>query len=995
MKSITSNTLSLLCWGLLVVGVASAQRTTATIYGVARDASGAVVPGVTVELVNEETGARIQAASDDRGDFSVTFIPIGRYTLTAEASGFKPLRQTGLDLTSGQQIRYPVTLEVGEVTEQIEVVAGTPLLQSASVEMSGRLDNAQIVELPTARRDFTQLLELQPGVVRTSTELLTINGLASNGISVTVDGVDAAGDTEVPSLSMFQGRNYINVISREAIEEVNVSKGVISAEVGRTFSGNVNVITKSGTNELHGSLFEFLQNDVLNARYALLGPSAGKPPVRFNQFGGSLGGPISKNKAFFFAAFEGYRQSNFTVINDDVPTPEFKARAVAALPDYKVPLDQYPAPTEPYAPGAASALFRGAVADVARDNHFVTRGDVYFSDMDRLSVRYTRGRPYRSIPRSLISNQRVYDYRTDSANATWSHTATTWTSETRFGFNTNASQRLDELYTAGVPSVELRRHFGYGSELQQLEGHSYSIDEIVAKTTGRHTIKFGAIYMVRAPGRFNEEVPEFRFGSEEDMLANIPSRVRFTFGVPKFDARTWNVGAFLQDDFRIRPNLMLNLGVRYEYYSVFKDDQGRIVNPGSLSNALASPTIFRAPDSIYNADRNNFLPRVGLVWSPDERTAVRSGLAVTVGPQSLRHFYTMVRYAPQIGFRTQFSGSLLDSLNLKYPMTNPQGIDFVLGLNLPSAYEIFDATNPNPYTVQWTFDIQRQLSQTTVFQVGYVGTRGMKINLSHRYNQPDRVTGDHPVPGVLESLWRNASDSSTYHGLQTALRQRFAKDVTFNLNYTWSKTMAVAAGDYWGGNDPEVQDESNWAADWGPIPSDRAHRFSMDLIYNAPFARWARAQGGLRHLLGGWQVSGVWKATTGSALTLVQDSNFDADRPDYVGGDPYDRGGNKFQYLNPSAFAEVPEGGAGALVRPGNIGKGALRGPGFWNIDFSLSKAIEIYERYDLRFRAELFNALNHPNLGNPRLDITRGNFGRVDSVSGARVIQMSLRLGF
>ncbi len=980
--------------GLVVTAVASAQRTTANIYGVVQDVSGAVAPGVTVQLTNEQTGATVQATTDERGEFSATFIPIGRYTLVAEAEGFKPLRQTGLELTSGQQVRYPITLEVGAVTEQIEVVAETPLLQSASVELSGRLDNAQIVDLPTARRDFTQLMELQPGVVRTSTELL-INGLASNGISVTVDGVDAAGDTEVPSLSMFQGRNYINVISREAIEEVNVTKGVISAEVGRTFSGNVNVITKSGTNELHGSLFEYVQNDVLNARYALLGSSASKPPVRFNQFGASLGGPIAKDRVFFFGTYEGYRQSNFAVISDDVPTPEFKAKAIAALPAYQFPLDQYPAPTDPYDPGDASALFRGAVADAARDNHVVVRGDVYISDMDRLSMRYTRGRPYRSIPRSLISNQRVYDYTTDSANATWSHSTATWTSETRFGFNTNTAERLDELYLAGVPSVDLRGHFSYGSELQQLEGHSYSFDEIVAKTMGRHTIKFGAIYMVRAPGRFDEEVPEFRFGNPDDMLANIPQRVRFTFGVPKFDARSWSLGAFIQDDFKITPKLMLNLGLRYEYYSVFKDDKGRIVNPGSLENAVASPTIFRDPDSIYNGDYNNFLPRLGLVWSPDEKTAIRSGFGITVGPQSLRHFYTMVRYAPEIGFRTQFSGSLLNSLNLRYPMTNPEGIALVTGLGLPNAYEIFDETNPNPYSAQWTLDIQRQLSPTTVFQIGYVGTRGMKINLSHRYNQPDRVTGDPPVPGVLESLWRNASDSSTYHGLQTALRQRLVRDVTFNLNYTWSKTMAVAGGDYWGGNDPEVQDETNWAADWGPVGTDRTHRFSMDLVYNAPFDRWAGAQGGLRHLLGGWQVSGIWKATTGQALTLVHDSNFDADRPDYIGGDPYLSTGSKFEYLNPDAFAEVPEGGAGALIRPGNVGKGALRGPSFWNIDFSLGKQFKFSERSVMQFRAEMFNALNHANLANPRVDITRGDFGQIRDVSAARTMQMSLRLTF
>lgn len=196
-----------------------AQRTTANIYGFVKDSSGAVVPGITVQLTNELTGIEHRATTNEAGEFSATFLPVGRYTVRVEAQGFKTFIQRGLELTSGQQIRYPISLELGEVTQQIDVTAEAPLLQNASVQLNAGVTDLQIEELPTSRRDFTQLLTLQPGVVRSSTELFQINGLASAGISVTVDGVDAAGDPETNSVSMFQGRNFINVISREAIEK--------------------------------------------------------------------------------------------------------------------------------------------------------------------------------------------------------------------------------------------------------------------------------------------------------------------------------------------------------------------------------------------------------------------------------------------------------------------------------------------------------------------------------------------------------------------------------------------------------------------------------------------------------------------------------------------------------------------------------------------------------------------------------------------------------
>lgn len=241
-----ASALLLLSWMWLPGETALAQRTTANIYGLVKDSSGAAVPKINVTLVNELTGTEQEVTTNDLGEFSATFLALGRYTITVRAAGFKTFVQTGLELTAGQQIRYPITLEVGNIAEKIEVTAAAPLLQNASVQITENITPQQIQELPQARRDFTQLLSLQTGMVRNTTEYIQINGLAGVGITVTVDGVDAGGDSESSSLSAFQGANIINVLSQEAIQEVNVAKGVVSAEIGRAFSGNINLISKGG-----------------------------------------------------------------------------------------------------------------------------------------------------------------------------------------------------------------------------------------------------------------------------------------------------------------------------------------------------------------------------------------------------------------------------------------------------------------------------------------------------------------------------------------------------------------------------------------------------------------------------------------------------------------------------------------------------------------------------------------------------------------------------
>lgn len=368
---------------------------------------------------------------------------------------------------------------------------------------------------------------------------------------------------------------------------------------------------------------------------------------------------------------------------------------------------------------------------------------------------------------------------------------------------------------------------------------------------------------------------------------------------------------------------------------------------------------------------------------------------MTVAPFNLRNFYTLAAYDPKVIFRYRFTGADITRLNLRYPITNAQMLPVVQNQSIPRAFEIFFEDNPNPYTMQWTLDIQRQLSPTLVFQTGYVGNKGLKISQSHTFNLPDRVTGIRPVPAILESNLRDASDFSVYHAWQTSLKKRMSHDLAFNVNFTWSRNMALSQGDYWGGNDPEVQDETNYRADYGPITQNRTLSLTLDSIYDLPFDRWLKASSALKHVAGGWQIASILGVANGAWLNVVQPSTFLNSRPDYNGGDPYVNGTNRYLYLNRSAFTLIPTGPSGAPIRPGNLGKNALRGPGYWNLDLSLSKDFRFFERYALKFRVDMFNATNSVRLGNPILQANNALFGQITGVFPARTMQMALRFSF
>ncbi len=974
--------------GLLAAWPGFGQVTTATIYGTVVDGSGAAIPNASIHIENELTSAVSTASSDSSGEFTVTFLPVGRYTVTIEAGGFKLYKQAGLELAAGQRVRLSFALEIGSINESIAVTAEAPLVVASTAEQRTHLATQEVVELPLSRRDWTSLLRVGTGIATFGDGGLTLNGLPPSSFRLTVDGTDAEGDPELPSLSMYQNFNYIKAVSLEAVQEVNVAKGIASAEIANTMSGNVNLITRSGTNEFHGSLFENNQVEDLAARNQFL---TSKAPIVFNQFGGSFGGPAIRNKLFFFGVYEGYRERAFRPISGNVPTAEFRNQALQAVPAYKPFFDLFPLPSTPSAPGAITGFYQGAASNTGSDNHAIARVDYHITSENLLTARYTRGRPFRNMPRVTLNN-RTFSGLTEVGTLSFTHIRASWSNEFRFGYNRNDVRRLDNLYALGVPGIAGDLGFSDTGETLFKGGSTKSFEDIVALTRGRHSIKFGGIVLRRLAGRDNIESPEIHYATREDFLSNHPSLAQVTWGVNPFQISNFQLGFFVQDDIKVNRRLILNAGLRYDYMAVPNERDGRLFNRDGSFGPL------RPPDSPYNADRLNFGPRFGFAYTVDEsaKTVIRGGFGAFMNPHTLFGGpVELVRNAADEPSRFIFSRSDIDRLGLKYPITNAATLQYAKDPNAPWSNTVINPNFQNPYSMQWTLSLQRDIARNLALETAYIGTRGVKLNLVRDTNQMDRLTGQRPNPNFGQNRYYDTSESSHYHAWQTSLRKRFARGLLFNVNYTWSSNIAYNDGDLLLPNQ-RPQDINNLKADKGPTPFDIRHRFVTDFLYELPFTRWTGGGRGSRLLLGGWQIGGIVTANTGAPFLITQPSSLPGSRPDYIGGNPINGDyENTLQYLNPSAFARVPLAPiSGAPIRPGTLGRNALREPGAWTVDSSLSKNLDFTERWRLQLRADLFNAFNHTNLNTVSANITAGNFGRLTAAT-ARVVQLNARLSF
>ncbi|MFN7933963.1 MAG: carboxypeptidase regulatory-like domain-containing protein [Bryobacteraceae bacterium] len=977
--------------------MAFGQVNTATILGTVTDASGAAAPGATVTVTHMATQASQTAQTDDSGSYSLERLPIGEYTLTAKAAGFKVSERKNIRLDATNRVKIDVTLEVGGVTESVTVEGGAPLVSTQNTEMGIVIGEEQVRNLPLNGRNFSQLIALEPGAV-VSGGAVYFNGLTRDGVNITIDGTDAS-NPDRPATSGFGGQTQQNALSVEFIQEFKTTKGVFSAELGRAASGGVNVITKAGTNDFHGSVYEFIRNDSMDARNFF---AARKDKLRLNQFGATAGGPVIRNKAFFFLGWEGVRERRGRQISGEVPTDSLRQRMLAANPLYGPLLALLPPSTEDRG-NPDRGFHRRSDVRTNTENAAMARLDFHPTSKDNLFVRYNILDSYTVVPSLSPVNGTEYPAQDRSGTLSWNRILTPSTmNELRVGVN---KQDIPRATQAFIPQ-QIGNLTGFIStpnqELLRANGGSWTLIDNFARNAGRHSLKIGMELRSFHYGRANHEAPAYEMPTLADLLASRFTNAYITIGNNLRRLREKQWGIYVQDDFRVNARLTLNLGVRYEYFTPVKE------RDGLLFNVVDSPYgAFRQQGQpIWEPDRNNFGPRFGMAWDMggNSKNVIRGGGGVFYSPNTYREVTAFVN-PPTAPYSVQLSS--VDFPNLRYPV-DIRTIDLS---KFPggTSRNVFDPFQRTTYSMQWTLDYQREVTKDLVATFGYVGNHALKLLTLHWLNDIDIATGRRPVTSIARISYQEHSGMSNYHALQTTLKKRFSSGVTFNVHYTYGKGIQQGGVDNMTAATVQgVQDHANVRASRSRFVSDINHNFVADYSWDVPFDRWLHADSGAaRKVAGGWQVYGIASLRSGTPLLVLSGrDNYgtgttQGQRPDLVAGVPVFadnyRTTNNHQYISRAAFADPCD--ARAARRPcgiyGNFGAFTPSGPGSFSFDFSTFKNIAINERMRFQFRAELFNLFNRPNFSNPGVTLTSSTFGQITGAGNAREVQFALKFLF
>lgn len=972
----------ILTW--ILTAAAVAQTNTATLLGTVTDATGAVVAASTITITSVQTKTVRTTASNQVGNWEAPLLPVGQYTVAAESAGFKRVERSGILLAAGDRIKLDITLEVGEIAERVTVNEAAPLVTSQTSERGITIASNQIDNLPLNGRNITNLIALEPGVVVGGqiNGAITFNGLPYQATTINIDGTDAA-NPDRPTTTNFGGQTRMTLLSQDFVYEFKTTQGVYSADIGRASGGSINVITRSGTNQLHGTAYEFVRNDKFDARNFF---AARKDPLRLNEFGATVGGPVLRDKLFFFAGWEGVRERRGQQITGTVPTQLLRDQLLQRTPEFKQLLDIVALPTESL-PGD---IYRGfhRRSDVRRDREdiFLGRLDFHPSSKDAFFARYTIFDARVVQPELMPTNGRTFPSQDRTATFSWSRVLTPRLfNELRFGANKQDLPRANGAFIPG--QIGTLEGFVATSSLEFLRanGGSWTVLDNLTYNVGRHSLKAGFEVRRYHYGRGNSQVPIYRFDTVQDLLNNTPQQINVTTNLEILVSRnqTTQTGFYVQDDFRVRPNLTLNLGVRYEYYSPPTERDGR------LYNVVDSPYgAFRPKGSpAWEPDRNNFGPRVGLSWDIDgkSRNIIRTGMGVFYNDNMLRHVSLLLN-SPERPLTVVLDRR--DFPNIRYPV-DVRSVD-PARFGAPVSRTLEDAHHRTSYSEQWSFDYQREIVKDLAATIGYVGNRGVKLQQITFLNQIG-ANGQRPYPAIGQIRYDANHGSSVYHALQLSLRKRFSHGFLFNTHYTWGKALT------YGGSEEQIndlQDPNDIRSSRSRTTLSLSHLATINYGWDLPLDRAPLP----KLLVRGWRLNGITSIRSGFPLNINSGrDNFGSgqalgQRPNYVGGDiragadDY-RTSNLHNYINRAAF--VPN----AARQYGNLGGYVLTGPGAYTWDFSVFKNTAIREKATVQFRAEFFNVFNRANFSNPNTSLSAGTFGRITGAGAARELQFGLKL--
>lgn len=1002
---------------LLALAVSLAAQTfRGGVQGTVTDSSGAVVADAEITVTSPSTGFSRSSKTDNTGNYFVSELPIGTYDVNVKAKGFRPaaVKAVKVDVSASQQVN--VQLAPGQVSETVVVTEQAPLVDATQDVLGANIETQQIQELPVSGRDFTKLLVMVPGsggdpsgVADSpgSFGLFSINGNRGRSNNYLLDGTDMNdGYRNLPAIN--QGGVFgtpATILPMDALDVVSITNGT-EAEYGRNSGGTVNIVTKSGTNEIHGSVYEYFRNNALDARNFFNSKPGLQDAFHNNQFGFSLGGPIKKDKTFWFVSYEGQREGVGIPTLATVPTQADINQAIADNGGVVNPViaqllarNPWPVPNIPVDSNGNNLLTSDPASN--RVDSLIAKIDQRFSEKDNLTGRYYFGDSDQSFPLALVGGGILPGFNTVTPTRvnilSLSHTHMfnpRLLTEIRFGYN-----RFHETFgpqdstfdpstiglnmgtTAqdfGLPQISVDSFAILGANTSVPRGRTdtnWQFLDNFTWTRGRHNWKFG--YEFRrtfVDGFFDSGYRgKLSFDNLVDFIGGRPDSGRQAQGNSSRQTFQNNHSFYLQDNFRFSHGLTFDYGLRWDYFGVIGEDQNRF---SLLNPATGTVNLTR---QLYPHDLNNFGPRASVAWDPrgNGKTVLRAGWGMYYDAFSQDFF------VGQLPFNTFNSGPAYNGVG-----PDPITFSFSPTTTIQPGVPVFDPTSfaatdvftvdqniRTPYIQVYNLNVQQELTNNVAVQIGYVGSQGRKLFRYRDINQPDPLTGaPSPFPQFVYINQFESSASSSYNALQASVTFRNWHRLSSNVNYTWSHSIDNASD----GQDyvPNATQPDNSLR---PDLERASSNFDMRQKLSWNFTYKFQDLGSNKWLGKGWSIDGVLALAAGQPFNVnyLFEGDFNGSgeffgRPDLV-GNPFAGTSTPNSFMNLSAF-QVPCTFNGDPNNPGcnggqhfgNLGRNAFVGPNYKNFDFSLVKDTTITEHVTMQLRIDAFNLFNHPNFANP-----------------------------
>ena len=1045
----------LLLLAMAVPAGALAQLTTGTIQGVVKDESGGALPGATVEIKNVETGVTRSLTTTDLGRYEAPNLQVGTYEVSASLPGFRSAVRAGIVLVVGRTAVVDMVLGVAAIQEALLVTGDAPLVETTTATVSSLIDAKKVEDLPLVNRDLTQLTFLQPGVVKIPSsgaqgifsgmgDKFTVAGARGTQNLYLLDGVSNA---DLSGNAQGSSGSYMG---SETVQEIQIVTNNYSAEYRSAAGGIVSAITKSGTNTLHGSVFQFYRNDALDApNYFDKKFNNPEPDFNRNQFGGSVGGPIMRNKLFFFGSYEGLREELGTTDTATVPSVNARqgrlanGRTVTVNPRVAPFLNLYPVPgdgNQIVEELGDTTLIAGTSLRDTTNNFLVGKVDYHLNSNNAFSGTYNWDKGERS-PFGLLGNLNAVGTRSRKhvLSTKWTSVLSN-TSVNEFNFGLSNSQpegdiplsaidfasqglvfradrqRVGDITVPGLSGI------GYRVDASRYQQVAYTLKDGYSLSRGNHSFRAGGewtlyTYNVASCSRGCNGV--YEFGSLENFLRGIPRR--FEVMLPGGDIVERNMkqhvaGAYFQDNWRARDDLTFNLGLRYEFASVPEERDGKLSNLVDFFDSDVTVGVL-----YKNPTKRSFSPRVGFVWAPGEgQQSIRGGFGVFYEHPMLYNIRTSLQELPPF--------TLVGRVDQRDANRTGQEIDF------PNAFftqlpllrgrpniRTFQYDLDQTYMYRWSLTYQRQFWGNWVASADYTGSRGLHLwqqtlpNINKWEGWPEQ-----PPPGtkffpenstLINPNWgemriQYSNGNSYYHGGSLAVQKRLSAGLQFQAAFTYSKAIDDGSGVTSGGDELPQSQRGIYAWDMylkrGPAAYDVRKVFTANLSYEVPFG--GDLTGVAAVLAKGWQLNSVITLSDGYALSVEELSNAQSQRigddedlrPDLIAG-----GNTNPVTGDPDRWFDISQFTPARIGYFGNVGRGTVTSPGLALVDLSVFKNIDLGAGRKLQFRMETFNLFNRANFGTPDMtafinEEPNPNAGRITRTrTPGRQMQLGVRLVF